>query len=245
MSRKILLVVEGTRAEPRLVERLLQVYGLDVRYEVVSYDTNIHVLYNDMFSEGEDADMLSLTEVLKEREADPEKRAILEEDYSDTLLVFDYEPQDSCFDPEHLLEMQAHFNESTDEGKLFINYPMVEACRHFRCLPDPDFLERAVGADDEVCRYKELVGGETCRQNVKKLSREDLDAIISMTMRKALHICGEEYDSKNPRLMYDRLSLIGVLHKQNEQLAEKRSVWVLGTCLLFICDYAIGLVDFS
>lgn len=241
---KVLLVVEGERAEPALLRRLFDVYDLNVDYEIVPYRTNIHVLYNDMFANGSDADVLSLTAVLKERERDPAMRAVLDDDYSDVLLVFDYEPHDGMFDPGHMEEMARHFNESTDEGKLFVNYPMVEACRHFKGLPDPDYLSRKIAVAD-VRKYKEIVGNEAACQDVRKLSKSDFDAIISMTARKSTSICGLEYDASNPDESYGRIDFARIVERQNEELKATDSLWVLGTCPLFICDYSLGLVDFS
>lgn len=241
---KVLLVVEGEKAEPALLRRIFDVYDLNLDYEIVSYKTNMHVLYGDMFANGADADMLSLTAVLKERESDPAKRAVLDDDYSDVLLVFDYEPHDSMFDPRHIKQMVEHFNESTDEGKLFVNYPMVEACRHFRSISDPGYLERRVAVKD-VCRYKELVGNETVCHDVRKLSKSDFDAIVSMTVQKSLSMCGLEYDLSDPGESYDRIDLSRIAERQNREVEGTGSLWVLGTCLLFICDYSLGLVEFS
>lgn len=241
MARKMLLVVEGAKAEPRLIKRLLEVYGLDADYEIVPYKTNIHVLYSDMFSNREDVGMLTLTDVLKERETEPEKRDILNQDYSDVLLIFDYDPQDDKFDSGHLLEMQSYFNESTDEGKLFINYPMVESCRHFSRLPDPDFLNRKTG---ECKQYKKVVNNETCRQDVSKLTKEDMDLIISMVLQKSLTICNKAYNANDAEGNLENLDLLEVLGMQNREWEQNDMVWVLGTCPLFICDYSIGLVDF-
>lgn len=44
--------------------------------------------------------------------------------------------------------MSDYFSESTDEGKLYINYPMVEACKHFKDIPDDEYITRAVSIDD-------------------------------------------------------------------------------------------------
>ena len=124
MSRKqVLLIVEGIKQEIKLFQALFECYGLDIGYEIVSYNTNIYELYERMFSDGFQDD-LSLLGVLKER-ASEEDKWLFDQDYSDVLLVFDYEPQDNRFSPARLEEMQLYFNESTDNGKLYVNYPMV------------------------------------------------------------------------------------------------------------------------
>lgn len=87
MPRKILLVVEGEKAEPALMRRVCQVYGLRDVDEIYSYRANAYDLFRRMFETGQDTDDLSLTLTLREREMDPEQRALLDQDYSDTILI--------------------------------------------------------------------------------------------------------------------------------------------------------------
>lgn len=50
MSRKqVLLIVEGEKQEIKLFHALFECYGLDIGYEIVSYNTNIYELYERMF----------------------------------------------------------------------------------------------------------------------------------------------------------------------------------------------------
>lgn len=119
MSRKrILLIVEGKKQEVSLFRALFACYRLDLEYEISPYGTNIYELYERMFADGAQDD-LTLLGVLKER-APAEDRWLFDQNYSDVLLVFDYEPQDNRFSPERLAEMQRYFNESTDNGKLYV-----------------------------------------------------------------------------------------------------------------------------
>lgn len=126
---KILVLVEGAKTDLRLMKHLLHIYGIDNNHEVVSYDTNIYVLYQDMFSDG-DPSSIDIQQLLKERENDPVKKEIFDAYYSDILLVFDLETQDPRFSEDKILEMTQFFVESSDMGKLYLNYPMVEAFYH-------------------------------------------------------------------------------------------------------------------
>ena len=44
---KILVLVEGAKIDVRLMEHLFRVYGIEAKYDIVSYNTNVYVLYND------------------------------------------------------------------------------------------------------------------------------------------------------------------------------------------------------
>ena len=119
-SMKILVCVEGGRTEITLINHLFLIYGLNDQYEIVSYKTNIFVLYQQMFENKNPEDM-DLLMVLRENEVDPEVKKQFDIIYSDILLIFDMEPQDTLFSPEKLFRMQEYFSESDGNGKLYIN----------------------------------------------------------------------------------------------------------------------------
>lgn len=50
-KRKILVLVEGAKTDVALMERLLSVYQIDIKYEIISYCTNIYTLYREMFED--------------------------------------------------------------------------------------------------------------------------------------------------------------------------------------------------
>jgi len=90
-KRKILALVEGEKTDSVLMERLLNIYNIDARYEIIAYRTNVYTLYKEMFEEN-DPGVFSLLQVLKEREPDEAKKAIFDTSYSDMLLIFDLDP---------------------------------------------------------------------------------------------------------------------------------------------------------
>lgn len=126
---KILVLAEGKKTDYQLMKRLLQIYEIGDSHEIVSYNTNIYVLYNEMFRDGDPAS-LDILQTLKEHERDPEKKKLFDRRYSDILLIFDLDPQDPAFSADKILEMASFFVESSDMGKLYLNYPMVEAFYH-------------------------------------------------------------------------------------------------------------------
>lgn len=120
---KILVLVEGEKTDYRLMGHLLEVYGISDSHEIVSYNTNIYVLYNEMFRDGDPASM-DILQILKEHERDLEKKKLFDERYSDILLIFDLDPQDPAFSADKIVEMASYFVESSDMGKLYLNYPI-------------------------------------------------------------------------------------------------------------------------
>ena len=73
---KILMLVEGAKTDVKLMTHLLEVYGIDNNHTIVSYNTNIYTLYNEMFADG-DPESKDLLQALKEHENDTAKKSIL------------------------------------------------------------------------------------------------------------------------------------------------------------------------
>jgi hypothetical protein len=145
-KRSILLITEGQRAEPALVRRALAAYGFDAAYEIVPYGANIHDLYARLFADGQD-DSVELLGVLKEKEraaGNAQALELLNRDYTDVLLLFDFDPHDNRYNAAQLLALARRFSQSTDEGKLYVSFPMLEAYKHLCALPDAAFFERRV-----------------------------------------------------------------------------------------------------
>ncbi len=135
---KILMLVEGAKTDVVLMNHVLKLYGISDSHQIVSYNTNIYSLYDSLFASG-DPNVLDLLQVLKENEKDEDKRTIFDARFSDVLLVFDLDSQDERYSREKIQQMLEYFNESSDNGKLYINYPMVESFYHMRAIPDPDY----------------------------------------------------------------------------------------------------------
>lgn len=239
----ILLIVEGKLTEKRLFEKLFAEYGLMLEYEPYAYETNIHDLYSRMLDHDPNLEAVDLLGTLKEKERDSEKRALLDVDYSDILLVFDYDPHDNRFSPETLARMVAYFCESTDQGKLFVNYPMIESFKHFKSLPDPSFATRTVEVP-ALNKYKELVDRESFCTDLRLYDRHVFDTIIAQSATKARLLCGERPESVRRGEAFPSVDHESIILAQN-QLAARGIVSVLCTCLFFICDYNPNLINWE
>ena len=189
-GRKVLFVVEGERDDPRFLRKLIGTF-FEVRPEnVFSYGTNIHALLESACGEdGIDGDV-DLVQLLMERAGD-EDRAMLRQRFTDVFLVFDLDPQDPRYDPDRIDAALRHFDDSTDNGKLYINYPMLESYRHMSFVGDPSYMDRTVMAED-IRRYKRIVGEQGCQElkDLGRITREQFTTVIMMNLEKANRILG-------------------------------------------------------
>ncbi|MFI3213035.1 MAG: hypothetical protein R3Y24_06790 [Eubacteriales bacterium] len=74
------------------------------------------------------------------------------------ILVFDYERHDTNFSEEKINLLQNYFQDVTDVGLLYINYPMIESYQHIFSLPDYDYENRKISVSLQPgYQYKNLV----------------------------------------------------------------------------------------
>lgn len=236
---KILVLVEGEKTDVRLMRQLFNIYELDAQYEIVSYGTNIYTLYNAMFA-NEEPEFLNILQVLKEREKDQERKLIFDEKYSDILLIFDLEPQDPQFSEEKIMRMASHFIESSDMGKLYLNYPMVESFYHMKSIPDAEYNSRFARLSELTEHtYKRRVNTENRNHDYSKfaVNRRECNIVIKQNVGKAWDIIKE----KGTEIFSPEA--IKVLEKQLFHIRENKLVFVLCTCIFFIVDYNSELIE--
>lgn len=232
----MLIITEGSQTEPKLLKQLSRCFPALDNFEIYSYKTNIYDLYsyleeyliNDNDIDGD------ILQILMERELNDSKRLVLQKHFSDILLIFDFEPQDHRYNFKNLQVLLNVFNESTENGKLYINYPMVESFRHFKSLNDEEYIERKVALKD-ISKYKSLSANESCIGNIGDLDKTKFIMIIDENLKKTSHIIGSgcvypDFDELNE-------DLVQVANKQNYHVLNNEFCYVLNTGLFFLPQY--------
>jgi len=242
-KREILVLVEGQVTDVKLMERLLTAYGIYEEHQIVYYGTDVYSLYDALFRNKEGLAVLDLPLHLRSRESDPDKKEILSKCFSRILLVFDLDPQSTHFLPERAKAMAEYFNDSTDVGLLYLNYPMIEAFFHIKSIPDPDYIEYTASLSELKRKketYKDRVSKESCiidRRGVFQ-NRNTCNTIIRHNLEKAWQITGE-----TPSVMLPMPSQDRILQKQLETVYADAKVGILCTCCLYIVDYNPNLIQ--
>ncbi len=204
-----------------------------------------------------DYDDTDLRSLLADRH--PDDADLLSASYTDGVLVFDYEPQaagrsgSGQFDPERLLRFATAFSNSTDSGKLLLNYPMLESWKNFRCVDDEDYLSSAVEVDNLAeWSYKTLVNERRTRfDSPEQLGPFDMAGNIGMNVAKMQHIL--EGLSFEDSVLHERVPVLSdayfvswlfdLLVYQNRQLADSGRVYICNTCLFFALENLPSAVD--
>lgn len=203
-----LFVFEGGRAESKYVEKLEQNFlGERISVKCV-YDAEIYQLYKSLEKEDLDFDMV---ELLKERS---KENAELLKDYNrDSFayiyLFFDYDAHSTLADDSKIEKMLQFFDNETENGLLYISYPMVEAIRHYKDLNS--FKDLTVKCKRANCPYKsnckdveacinephyKQFSASGCRPdlcNINKYTNEVWQELINAHVSKMNYLVNEQF----------------------------------------------------
>lgn len=148
-----LFIFEGQSTELKIVQTLENnFFGKNIGIKCV-FNAEIYQLYKKM---EEDKDFpLDLVNLLKERNQKnrQELKDFNRDSFESIYLFFDYDAHSSLADDEKLKRMLSFFNNETENGMLYISYPMVEAIRHFDT--EENFKDYTVKCKGRNCELKE------------------------------------------------------------------------------------------
>lgn len=204
-----LFVFEGVRAESKYVDMLEQHFlGKRISVKCV-YDAEIYQLYKVLKEEEPDFD---LVELLKERNKENAEllRDYTRDSFAYIYLFFDYDAHSTLADDDKIEEMLKFFNNETENGLLYISYPMLEAIRHYKDMQS--FKELTVKCKRANCPYKEecdeveaclkephykKVSASECQPqltNINKYTKEVWQELIRAHVSKMNYLVNDVFD---------------------------------------------------
>jgi hypothetical protein len=155
-----LIIVEGNHEKNELISELLICFPeIDINMDdVIIYGTNIYMLYQDI-EKGypgnwweQDIDLPMIVSKKKQIST------FYKTDFTNVLIIFDFERHDPKFSEDKILKLQNYFHEVTDVGQLYINYPMIESYQDFLSIPDDTFIDKKTTVNIRTgAEYKNLV----------------------------------------------------------------------------------------
>lgn len=252
----ILFVFEGKRREPDIFRTLEYLYFPKEQSIICSFGNNIYELYRQMQELDGAGDIVSiLREQNKNNPDSPFTSETKSSDYSEIYLFFDYDFQNRNLTQEEmnrqLSEMLDLFNDETDNGKLYINYPMLEAIRYTKELPDAHYYEYTVSRTDcHDIGFKDLAQRFSAygsldfivlnfhsppRQNKIDQVGRNWTMLKEQNTIKANYICNNRL---NTPLDKESISQKRIFDAQlSKHLLPKAEVSILSAFPLFIFDY--------
>ena len=231
MSNYILLIFEGQKTEKQIFESLNQ-YFLNEKENTIllsAYCSHIYSLYHTIENDSD----LDLFVLLKQRTANQKILSdISRDEVAEIYLFFDYDGHDPTATDEKLTEMLTHFNEETENGKLYISYPMVESLKHLR--QDSPFENTVVDIHNQSS-YKQFAS-ENCDQDYvsfKNIEPSCWKIMLSEHCKKLNHLMTEQFE-----LPSELTSQIDEFNMQKQKhITPNNQVAVISAFPIFIADY--------
>lgn len=243
----ILFVFEGRQTEDNIVSKLEKNF-MGATFAVKSvFGADIYQLYRRLKEEYFDIDMVTL---LKER-SEYNRRVLADYDndsFAYVYFFFDYDGHATNASDEQIAEMLRFFNNETENGKLFISYPMVEAIKHFKDAKT--FKSLAVKCKRRNCKhldtcpdrdyclaephYKTLVPTDNDRDIAKLDSKEKWKCLIQA------HLCkGNLLVNKTYQIPSELITQGDIFKEQMKQYISQHCpcLSVLSAFPFFVQDY--------
>ena len=132
------VIVEGVKREVGIFDLINKLYFKDsIKLIALPAGKNIYMLWNELKKDEYETDIVELL-----RESNSNAKEILNglsrDDIGEVYLFFDYDAhqnnlsETADISPNEVIEeMLDIFNNETEHGKLYINYPMIESIRDF------------------------------------------------------------------------------------------------------------------
>lgn len=211
-----LFVFEGNETEDNIVSKLEKNFMGKTHAIKCVYGADIYQLYRKLKEEDFVVDIVSF---LKERSEYNRKKldGYGNDSFSYVYFFFDYDAHATKADDKQIIEMLDFFNNETDQGKLFISYPMVEAIKHFKDKATfKDLCIRCKRSNcpkiedcprEEEClkepHYKEFVTIDNDRNIAKLDSKDKWDILIDAHLCKGNLLVNNDFSFPNEILKQD------------------------------------------
>ncbi len=198
---RVLFIIEGEEPENKIIEEFVKKsasYHLKSSIITCVYGNNIYDLY-EAFNNNSDLDFLPiLKEVRKTKKGKDvyiNKRKLEDfdrEDFSEIYLFFDYDAHADRVADNKLLNMLKFFDNETEQGKLYISYPMVEGLKH--CEVNTTFEELTYPIE-EGSSYKRYVANNTKKSliDLRKYNQDTWRELLELHIKKANKIVSNNY----------------------------------------------------
>jgi len=252
----ILFVFEGEQREVQVFKAIERLYFRPGESIICSFNNNIYELYRQLQELDGNGDIVSvLREINYGNHSSPFAKGSKSSDYSEIFLFFDYDFQNKNLTlaemNDQIEEMLDMFSDETDNGKLYINYPMIESIRYTKKLPDSSFQSYTISREEcQNKNFKSIAAGfseygnldfilfpsnrELEENEVNKLKR-NWEYLIDQNISKANFICTDNVGKPKTK---DDTSQLNIFKAQLEKfISIKCVVAILCAFPIFIYDY--------
>lgn len=252
MEERILFVFEGERSEKKVIDAI-QRHQLLLPSEKVRINSCFCGDIHQLCAELEQDEFLDLFSLLKEKKVNKTSlESFKSNDFSSIYLFFDYDPQAALtrngeLDSDKLDQFNKrikklidHFNQETENGQIFISYPMLEAIKYsemycnLECFLNHKVSHSIIFKDymNDLCRSKECY-----YNNIQKYDMNIWKKIFKFHCIKANYITSDSKKFPNDIMEIEQ-------NKIFEKICNLEQVPVLSSIPLMVANY-YGIIAFK
>ena len=234
----ILLVFEGEKTEPQIYKSIEKLFFSSKKSSVLraSYKSDIYQLWSTI----KDDEYIDIVEIIREKNKDV-LDGVKRSDVSQVYLFFDHDIHSRGQKIESANEaikgMLELFNNETENGKLYISYPMVEALKD--CNADETFCVERCCIDIKLnTNYKQIVGSRSNFTQIEKYSIDTWHLIIRSNIKKANCIVNDVYEIPLYNSVIDDLTQLSIHDNQvSKFILTRKSVAIISSFPMFLIEY--------
>ena len=245
----IAIIYEGERTEATIFKNINNLFfnsGKDfvlVKFGKEScvgapFCGNIYNLYNKIKTLGEYVDVIELIRArLDDLDIENPLKAYSRDNFSEVYLFFDSDLQnkDEC-DLDIISEMLSLFNNETDLGKLYINYPMVESLKD--CSNDVNcYYNGCIVNQDDFSNYKSIVNNRSKFKDVRKYNEDTWKLFFKCSCSKANCIVNNKCCKPRYSDYMINIQQKDIFNAQKKQFTAYGNIYILSSIPLFLLEY--------
>ncbi len=221
-----LFIFEGEKTEPQIFHNLRKYFLHEKENELISisYCNNIYHLSKEI----KENEYLDFFELLKEKVTVDNN--LTKDNIARIYLIFDYDGHADNDSNQKILDMLNIFDNETEQGKLYISYPMGEALRHIKDNINFKDIYEISGPT-----YKAL-STNNCDEKYKHFKKYTIDIwhhLINQHSKKANFIVNNNFEF--PTKIIEQLNIFN--NQKLKYIDTENKVAVLSAFPIFLLDY--------
>lgn len=225
----MLLIFEGPIFEGIVSNSIEKTFfnGKEIIYTVFGND--LYEIY-DLIKDEQDVDIVR---VINENHNNLEQFNKVDlDDTGDIYLFFDYEAHDDKFSTKKVNEMLNFFDNETEQGKLFLSYPLCEA---LRAIPPLSYEYETITMDPKNGNKNKGLSAEICKNKRTYIAKYDIfdwSTIVVVNLSKSNKIVSNIYS-----IPENIISQIQIHQGQINTIKKEGVLYVLSSFPLFLQHY--------
>jgi hypothetical protein len=232
-------IVEGEAREPIIIDNISKIFFAHGNIKIITLPAgqNIYMLWKKLKEDDFNTDII---ELLRENHNDLDKQlqGLSRNDFSEVYLFFDYDGHQNNLGADDggnvIDQMLTSFDNETENGKLYISYPMVEALRDFE-MGVCGKKDNCFVAIEEFENYKSLSASRTNTPQFKTYNYDIWKEVIDVFSMKLSCLMGQS-DIVTYDFFIEKINP-NEIFKLEENEIQRNRVFILSAFPEFLLDY--------